>query len=358
MEERLERMDEQVSKVDITKISTNLLEAVKQLAVYDTKIRDSSIEKFYLPRLEQIEALSSMRIEGTQTTMNDVIASDVFPDPKNSDLLEVYNHNSALIRGSRSVMLDGGFTNEGIKDLHKIMLTGIRHKNKNINLGEYKTEDNRIVSETKTVVYYPPHAYEVPEYMDDLIGFMNSDKYVFHPLVNAALLHAQFESIHPFDDGNGRVGRILIPLYLYKTDVINAPMFYISEVIEKDKIQYYRNLTNSRSSGMNLWINYFLQKCIDQAKKHINYFQDLEKIHKEVSELIKKNIPSQKNMELIDALFNYPQLTAKKLAEELSVSRTQAVRYLKSLEGLGILYPDQKVRNTSYYFEAYLKLLL
>ena len=358
MEERLERMADQVKKVDLNKISSNLLEAVKQLAVYDTKIKDSSIEKFYLPRLEQIEALSSMKIEGTQTTMSDVIASDVFPDPKNSDLLEVNNHNTALVRGARSVKVDGGFTNENIKDLHVTMLTGIRHKNKNITLGEYKSGDNRIVSETKTVIYYPPHSYEVSDYMNDLIAFMNSTDYVYHPLVNAALLHAQFESIHPFDDGNGRVGRILIPLYLYKTEVISAPMFYVSEAIEKDKIQYYRNLTNSRTSDMNLWINYFLQKCIDQAKKHIKYFQDLEAIHKKVSTLIKENIPSQKNMELIDTLFNYPQLTAKKLSEEMKVSTTQALRYLKALEGLGILYPDQKIRNTSYYFEAYLKLLV
>ena len=358
MEAKLEEMRGQVKKVDLNKISTNLLEAVKQLAVYDTKIKDASIEKFYLPRLEQIEALSSMKIEGTQTTMSDVIASDVFPDPKNSDLTEVNNHNNALLRGARSIKIDGGFTNENIKELHKTMLTGIRHKNKNINLGEYKTEDNRIVSETKTVIYYPPHSYEVQEYMDDLIAFMNSDDYVYHPLVNAALLHAQFESIHPFDDGNGRIGRILIPLYLYKTNVIGAPMFYVSEAIEKDKIQYYRNLTNSRSLDMNMWINYFLQKCIDQAMKHIKYFQDLETIHKEVSKLVKENIRSSKNIELIDTLFNFPQLTVTKMAEEMNVSKGQAIRYLKMLENLGILYADQKKRNTSYYFEAYLKLLV
>ena len=94
-------MKKKKKKVDLNKISTNLLEAVKQLAVYDTKIKDASIEKFYLPRLEQIEALSSMKIEGTQTTMSDVIASDVFPDPKNSDLTEVNNHNNALLRGAK-----------------------------------------------------------------------------------------------------------------------------------------------------------------------------------------------------------------------------------------------------------------
>lgn len=357
MEARLERMSDQVKKVDIQKISAHLLEAVRLLAVYDTKIKDSKIKKFYLPRLEQIEAISSMKIEGTQTTMSDVIASDVFPDPKNSDLTEVFNHNIAVVKGSRAIQIDGGFTDQNIKDLHKTMLTGIKHRNKNSILGEYKSEDNKIVSETKTVIYYPPHYYEVQGYMDDLITFMNSAEYVYHPLVNAALLHSQFESIHPFDDGNGRIGRMLIPLYLFKTKVINTPMFYISEAIEKDKIQYYRNLTNSRTSDMNLWINYFLRKCIDQSNKHIKYFQDLEVIHHNVSELIKNNVPSQKNMELIDALFAYPQLTAKKLSDVLTVSRAQAIRYLRTLESLGILYPDEKIRNTSYYFEAYLRLL-
>ena len=109
---------------------------------------------------------------------------------------------------------------------------------------------------------------------------------------------------------------------------------------------------------MNMWINYFLQKCIDQAMKHIKYFQDLETIHKEVSKLVKENIRSSKNIELIDTLFNFPQLTVTKMAEEMNVSKGQAIRYLKMLENLGILYADQKKRNTSYYFEAYLKLLV
>jgi len=356
MGERLEMMNEQVQKVDIGKISSNLLEAVKQITVYDTKIHDSSLDQFYLPRLEQIEALSSMKIEGTQTTMNDVIASDVFPDPKNSDLVEVINHNKALLYGMRAVKLEG-FSENNIKEFHKMMLTGIKHKNKEISLGEYKKEDNRIVNNAKTTIYIPPHSYEVEEYMNDLIDFMNKEDYTYHPLVNAALMHAQFESIHPFDDGNGRVGRILIPLYLFKTGVISSPVFYISEAIEKDKTQYYRNLTNSRISDMNLWINYFLQKCVGQAKKHIQYFQNLEEMYKSVTKIVKENIASQKSIDLINSLFKYPQLTATKLAEELNISKTQAIRYLRSLEELGVLYTDDRQRNTSFYFGEYLRLL-
>lgn len=357
MENSLERIGEQVKKVDLSKVSVSLLEAVKEIAVYDTKIRDSSLEYFYLPRLEQIEAVSSMKIEGTQTTMNDIIASDVFPDPKNSEILEVANHNDALLKGARAVALEG-FTPQNIKELHKTMLTDIKHKNKEASLGEYKKKDNKIVNNSKTVVYYPPHAEEVEEYMNDLIAFMNSSNYVYHPLINAALIHAQFESIHPFDDGNGRVGRMLIPLYLYKTGVIGGPIFYISEAIEKDKIQYYRNLTNSRSGDMNLWINYFLQKCVDQAKKHITYYQNLEKIHTKVTKVIKDGLNTQRSIDLINALFRYPQLTVNKLSEELRISRTQASRYLQELESLGILYSDDKQRNKSYYFDQYIRLLV
>ena len=250
-----------------------------------------------------------------------------------------------------------GFSENNIKEFHKMMLTGIKHKNKEISLGEYKKEDNRIVNNAKTTIYIPPHSYEVEEYMNDLIDFMNKEDYTYHPLVNAALMHAQFESIHPFDDGNGRVGRILIPLYLFKTGVISSPVFYISEAIEKDKTQYYRNLTNSRISDMNLWINYFLQKCVGQAKKHIQYFQNLEEMYKSVTKIVKENIASQKSIDLINSLFKYPQLTATKLAEELNISKTQAIRYLRSLEELGVLYTDDRQRNTSFYFGEYLRLL-
>lgn len=102
-------------------------------------------------------------------------------------------------------------------------------------LGKYKLRDNQIKSSTGTVVYNPPAASETKKYMDELISFMNNSEDGVNPLIKAAMIHSQFESIHPFSDGNGRIGRVLISLYLYKAKVINFPFFYISEAINMDK---------------------------------------------------------------------------------------------------------------------------
>lgn len=357
MGKELELIEYQLDKIDINYFLSELMEAIKYLAVYETKISDCRIEDgIFLPRLQQKEALSSLKIEGTQTTMNDIIADEIVPNEKNADLIEIKNHSTAIMKASEAVKFSG-FSNDLIKEIHKTLLTKVRKKNKGIILGEYKRKDNFIVNSVGTKIFTPPSYTETNKYMDDLLKFMNDKTSSLHPLIRSAIVHAQFESIHPFEDGNGRVGRLLITVFLYYHQVINAPLFYISEALQEDKISYYNYLTKSRDGHYNEWIKYFLSKCTVQAKKHINYIDSINHLYSETDKIVSKIIKTN-SKNVLKVLFDYPLLTAKVLSKEIDISMQQAKRYLKLLENEKILIADDKQRNTTYYFIELINLIL
>lgn len=193
--------------------------------------------------------------------------------------------------------------------------------------------------------------------MDELISFMNNTDDNINPLIKAAMIHSQFESIHPFSDGNGRIGRILISLYLYKAKVINFPFFYISEAINMDKTVYYGMLTDSRTNTLDNWIKYFLHKVSVQTAKHIGYIDALNALYVKTKNTVKECINSPKFDEIIECLFTHPALNANILEEQLSVSRGQAVRYLHALEDKHILLGDDRKRGKMYFFAELIDLV-
>ena len=170
------------------------------------------------------------------------------------------------------------------------------------------------------------------------------------------MIHSQFESIHPFSDGNGRIGRVLISLYLYKAGVINFPFFYISEAINMDKTVYYRMLTDSRTNSLDEWIKYFLRKVSAQTMKLIGYIDALNTLYTKTKNTVKECINSPKFDEIIECLFTHPLLTAKWLEDQLSVSHGQAVRYLNVLEEKNVLLGDDRKRGRVFYFAELLDL--
>ena len=230
------------------------------------------------------------------------------------------------------------------------MMNGIIAPGLEITLGRYKVKDNQIKSSTGAVVYNPPSASETKKYMDELLTFMNDSEDSLNPLIKAAMIHSQFESIHPFSDGNGRIGRVLISLYLYKARVINFPFFYISEAINMDKAVYYRMLTDSRTNTLDEWIKYFLHKVCVQTAKHIGYIDDLNALYNKTKNTVKECINSPKFDEIIECLFTHPALNAFILEDQLAVSHGQAVRYLHVLEEKRVLLGDDRKRGKQYFF--------
>lgn len=333
-----------------------LVESSKNLGILQAKIDAYKFNSILIPMFHRKEVMSSMDIEGTQrTTLSDICEREV--DPKLQDAkesIEIRNHTKALIFGAEHLRTNK-FTHSFIQEVHKIMLTDVEPPNPDKPIGKYKIKNNQIENGAGTVVFIPPVVSETKKYMNELIDFINNDSDI-HPLIKAAIIHSQFESIHPFADGNGRVGRILVSLYLYKANVINFPFFYISEAINQDKRVYYNMLTNSRNSSYDEWIKYFLNKIIIQTNKHTEYIDSLNNLYSKTKSTVQKIINSPKFDDVIECLFTNPVLNANYIEDKLNISHGQAVRYLNVLEKAGILFGDDKQRGRRFYFLELLNL--
>ena len=347
---------DRVSDYDAGSFINELATASKNLGILEAKIDAYQFDGILIPMLQKKEAISSMDIEGTQTTMPDVLKREI--KPQNSDdkiQIEVRNHIQALFYGAE-YLRSGKFTHTFIKKIHEYMMAGIIAPELSNTLGKYKAKENQINSSTGAVVYIPPTASETKKYMDELLTFMNNSTDGINPLIKAAMIHSQFESIHPFSDGNGRIGRVLISLYLYKAKVINFPFFYISEAINMDKSVYYNMLTDSRMSSLDNWIRYFLRKVNIQAVKLTGYIDSLNELYIKTKIAVKKCVNSPKYDEIIECLFTHPILDATILGEQLSVSRGQAIRYLNALEENQVIIGDDRKRGKSFQFTELIEL--
>ncbi len=341
-----ERMDE----YDANAFVDELFDASKFLGILEGKIASYQFDGILIPLLNTKDAISTMYIEGTQTTISDIYEEKISTQPtKDKISIEASNHARAIIYGSE-YLLASPFSHTLIKKLHQLIMEDIVPPHRISSLGQYKTEDNRIRNSVGSIVFLPPPHTETKRYMDELIGFMNDTNDGLNPLIKAAIMHAQFESIHPFYDGNGRVGRLLITLYLYKAKVINFPFFYVSEAISQDKRVYYNMLTESRSSNYNAWIKFFLKKCVVQARSHISYIDSLNELYQRTKQTLQTVINSPKFDQIAECLFTQPILSSSYLAERLNVSPGQARRYLDTLEKAHILQRNDWKRNTRYYF--------
>lgn len=346
---------ERMSDYTTDKFVMELCEASKYLGALEAKINSYHFEKILIPLLRKKEAISSMQIEGTQTTMSEIFEEEIKSQPsQDKTAIEVRNHTKALIAGAE-YLKNNSFSHEFIKEIHQIMLDGVISPKLQNSLGKYKTKDNRIVNSAKTVIFLPPSYTETEQYMEELIGYMNQEDET-HPLIKAAIIHSQFESIHPFDDGNGRVGRLLISLYLYKAKLINFPFFYISEAFGQEKTVYYSKLTDSRNNSFDEWIRFFLKKCVVQAKIHINYMDSLDDLYKRTKIAVQKVINSSKFDTVTECLFSQPVLTSAYLSKELKVTAVQSKRYLDTLQDIHILQSDDRQRYKRYFFVELLDL--
>lgn len=333
-----------------------LAEASKNLGILEGMIDSYHFNSILIPMFRRKEAISSMYIEGTQTTISDVFENEVNPKSNNDKIMtEVKNHTKTLIYGA-DYLRSEKFSDEFIQDIHKYMMTGIASKKTQTLIGKYKEKDNYIVNSAGTIVFTPPSYKDTQKYMDELISFMNDLTDDINPLIKAAIIHSQFESIHPFEDGNGRVGRVLVSLYLFKAKVINFPFFYISEAISQDKVVYYNKLTDSRKNNYDEWIKFFLRKIVVQTDNHIRYINSLNNLYYKTKQAVQDLINSSKCDKIIECLFTHPVLTTSYLAEKINVSVGQAKRYIDILESKQILFGDDRKRNRSYFFGELLDL--
>ena len=336
-----------------------LIDASTKLEVYKEKIKDSKLDRaWFLPTLQQKEALASSMIEGTQATLDGVLVNRVVPDKKDVNIQEVLNYDSATEYGYR-YLKKGDFDKEFILDLHKILLDGKVRKQTD-QVGVFRTHQNYIgtMGGKREITYTPPEPEMVESLIENLIDYIKNPQDNYRSLVRIAIIHAQFETIHPFMDGNGRVGRILIPLYLYYVDQIDMPCFFVSEALERDKLRYYTLLNNIRSKNeWSEWIKFFLNTVKNQCDKYIRMISDINLLYEKDLEKASGLVRTGNMRTLINLLYKYPIVNAATIAQCSDIPSATINRYLNILVDAEILYTDDKSRNRTYFYYDLLNIL-
>lgn len=346
------------SVIDQSYFFEELIDATTKLEVYKEKIKDSKLDSsWFMPTLQQKEALASSQLEGTQATLDGVLINQVTPNDKDKNLNEVTNYYIATVKGYETLK-KRDFTDEFFFGIHRALMQGNVRKPSLI--GEYRKEQNYIGRNDKThsITFVPPVPNKVPELMNNLIQYINMPNDTFRPLVRTAIIHAQFETIHPFMDGNGRVGRMLIPMYLFAQKQIELPCFFISEALERDKLRYYTLLNNIRTNGdWNEWIKFFLATVTKQCEKYIQIITEINILYSKHMEIACNMARSSNMVDVINALYQYPITNAKQIATTTKIPMTSVNRYLNQLVNNKILYTDNKSRNRNYFYYDLLDIL-
>ncbi|MBS1620008.1 MAG: Fic family protein [Bacteroidetes bacterium] len=305
------------------------------------------------------EATKSSKIEGTQTSIEEAVQNEEHIGPeKRNDWQEVHNYIDAInfaIDGLNKLPL----SNRLLKQAHKKLMRGVRGKSKMP--GEFRTSQNWIGGASLTdAVYIPPPHPLVPELMSDLEKFLNNNELQAPPLIRIAIAHYQFESIHPFLDGNGRLGRLLITLYLVSNKILIKPALYLSDFFERNRSHYYDNLNMVRSqNNMKQWLVFFLAGVKETAESSIHTFNSIVKLRKEVEEkkIMKLGKRVSAGMALLKYLYAKPVVDIPEVAKVLEVNITTAHRLMNEMEKLNILQEQTGFKRNRYFvFKAYLKL--
>ncbi len=304
------------------------------------------------------EATKSSRIEGTQTNIEEALhdAKDIPPE-KRDDWNEVQNYILAMqeaIESLKSIPLSTRL----IKQTHKVLLQGVRGEHKQP--GEFRKSQNWIGGASiQDAVFVPPVHTSVPELMSDLEKFMHNDGLQIPELIKIAILHYQFETIHPFLDGNGRIGRLLITLYLVQKEILKKPILYLSDFLEKNRQLYYDNLIRVREKNdLQQWIKFFLVGIVETAKNSIDTFEKILLLKSEVENLaLSKGSRAGAIQMVLEHLYKKPVITASLVSSITKQSLATSYSIVSDMEELGILKENTGgKRNRSYIFINYINL--
>ncbi|MFA7322541.1 MAG: Fic family protein [Dokdonella sp.] len=306
------------------------------------------------------EAQTSSRIEGTQTGIDEALLSEEQIQPeKRDDWREVRNYIDA-VNQAIGELKTLPLSNRMLRNAHALLMRGVRGEHKQP--GEFRSSQNWIGGSSLTdAVFIPPHPNEVPDLMGDLEKFWHNESIAVPHLIRIAISHYQFETIHPFSDGNGRIGRLLIPLYLVSHGLLAKPSLYLSDFFERNRASYYDALMGVRvSNDLIHWVRFFLTGMAETAAKGRDVFGQILVLRTEVEQAILslgKRVPNARAA--LNLLYRKPIITAAELGQALPVSGPTAQILIKDLQKLGVLVEiSGQVRGRVYAFDRYLSLFL
>ena len=335
-----------------------LVKANSQLAVLESIAARIPNVELFISMYVRKEALMSSQIEGTQATLEDIL-DPMLDTNTNRNIADVVNYIKATefaITRLQTLPL----CNRLIKETHAVLMKGVRGQEKNP--GEFRYSQNWIGGQGSTIKnarYIPPSPDDMQNAMSDLEKYINTDDDL-DALIQAALIHYQFETIHPFLDGNGRVGRLLITLFLMDKGILTTPALYISYFLKKNRVEYYDRMTEVRTKGnYEQWIIFFLQAIMESAGDAISTIDELITLHDTNTSVISKLGRASKNTMLVfDYLESNPIIDIGKTAEALSITFNTASSTVRRLVDAGILVQTGGGgRNRTFAYEAYLDIL-
>ncbi len=344
----------QIQNMDIISLLSKADRQVGRLDMYSEYV---DIDLFIQMHIAK-EATQSSRIEGTQTNMEEAFLSesDIAKDRKD-DWEEVQNYISAMNEAVKKLHTLP-FSSRLIRDTHKVLLQGVRGQHKQP--GEFRRSQNWIGGATiNDAVFVPPVHTSVADYMSDIEKFANNEEYSFPDLIKVALIHYQFETVHPFLDGNGRVGRLLITLYLVSKGILKQPILYLSDFFEKNRSLYYDNLTKVRThNDMDQWLKFFLSGIIETAKNGVSTFDSILRLQKLVDSKVEKlGRRSADARRVMNYLYKRPIIEMATVSELIEKTPQTAYTLISELEKMKIIREvTGSQRNKLYVFSDYMDL--
>ncbi len=299
-------------EVDFSSLISLMGMAHSTLSNYNGALSHLVNPEILLAPMTTKESAMSSQIEGTQATFADVMQHDAgenFEVYKKNDIQEVLNYRNAMAYAVQLLNERPFIHLNMVRDIHKVLLQGVRGENKA--RGEFRKIQNWIGEKNcpiEKASFIPPAPNEIISYLDEWEKFINSD-YV-DLLTQLAIVHAQFEIIHPFLDGNGRLGRLLIPIFLYSKKYLSYPIFYLSEYFEKHKDNYYKYLKGiTLENDWQSWIKFFLEAIVNQSKNNISKVNQILELYNRMKNIILQTTKSQYCSNIIDTMFSKPIFT-------------------------------------------------
>src|SRR5699024_3136450 len=304
------------------------------------------------------EANTSSRIEGTQTNMDEALLKeeDVAPQ-KRDDWQEVHNYIDAMNMAIEELK-ELPLSTRLLRNTHEILMRDVRGEHKQP--GEFRSTQNWIGGSSQSdAIYIPPHQNEVPDLMGDLEKLLYNES-VPH-LIRIAIAHYQFETIHPFLDGNGRIGRLMITLYFVSTGLLKKPTLYLSDFFERNKAAYYDALMHVRTNNDLLhWVKFFLNAVIQTAQKGQKTFNQILDLRNDINDkLITLGRRAENGNKLINYLFEQPFVNVNEVSDYLDVSTPTANRLINDIEEIALLKETTSYeRNRIFFFARYYQIFL
>lgn len=325
-----------LNNLDWVRFVSLIGDANAELARYDGILQGIVNPQILLSPLTTKEAVLSSRIEGTQATLQEVLEYEAsqktdITSEREKDIQEIINYRKS-IRFAVDWLAKKPITLNLIKEIHAILLDSVRGRDKG--RGAFRQVQNWIGKPGTPIEqadYVPPEPMHLKEHLS------NFEKYIHYDekdrLVQLALVHAQFEIIHPFLDGNGRLGRILVPLFLFEKRLLDSPMFYISEYFEANRDEYYGRLdTITKVKKWESWIEFFLKAIIEQAKNNSQKARTIMELYQTKKERIREVTRSQFVIKVLDALFARPIFSSSDFIRDSNIPKASAMRILAALE--------------------------